>query len=104
MQIIYVHMMISISHERSRFRSRIRHGSSVVCDGELQNPSELDAVNCNKVILYLASSTSNRSENPVSDVLNKLDQAEKKGYAAIRGEHTGFQVLWNAADRLGPIT
>ena len=60
----------------------------VVCDGELQNPvSELDAVNCNKVILYLASSTSNRSENPVSDVLNKLDQAEKKGYAAIREEH-----------------
>jgi len=60
----------------------------VVCDGELQNPvSELDAVNCSEVILYLASSTSNRSENPVSDILNKLDQAEKKGYAAIREEH-----------------
>jgi len=58
------------------------------CDGELLNPvSQLLARNCGKVELYVASSTSNRSEDPIQDVLSRLDEAEKKGWEALRDEH-----------------
>ena len=67
----------------------------IVCDGELLNPvSQLLARNCGEVILYLASSTSNRSEDPVREVLKLLDAAEAKGYEALREEHVkDFSVL-----------
>lgn len=60
----------------------------VVCDGELHNPvSQLLTRNCSEVIMYLASSTSNRSEDPTSEVFRLLDAAEKKGYNALLEEH-----------------
>lgn len=60
----------------------------VVCDGELRNPvTQLLARNCTEVMLYLASSTSNRAADPVSEVFIRLDAAEMKGYEALRGEH-----------------
>ncbi len=60
----------------------------VVCDGELLNPvSQLLARNCSEVVLYLASSTSNRSDDPVSEVFQRLDAAEKKGYETLCEEH-----------------
>lgn len=60
----------------------------IVCDGELQNPvSQLLARNCGEVILYVASSTSNRTEDPVKEVISRLDEAERKGYTALRKDH-----------------
>ena len=60
----------------------------ITCDGRLDNPvSQLLARGCSEVVLYLASSTSNRSDNPLQDVLGRLNAAEKKGYAALRQEH-----------------
>ncbi|HEX2947382.1 MAG TPA: glycoside hydrolase family 95 protein, partial [Clostridia bacterium] len=72
----------------------------VVCDGELRNPvSQLLARNCGEVLLYLASSTSNRSENPAAEVLKKLDAAEQKGYANLLGEHVSdFSALMNRCE------
>ncbi len=67
------------------------------CDGELLNPvSQLLVRNCTEVTFYLASSTSNRSEDPVSEVLQKLEAAHKKGYEALREEHVkDFSALMN---------
>lgn len=66
------------------FASAVR----VICDGELINPvSSLLARNCSEVLLYVASSTSNRSDNSGEDVLKRLNAAEKKGYAALREDH-----------------
>ncbi len=63
-------------------------GVRVVCDGRLENPvSQLLARECSEVIIYLASSTSNRAENPSGEVINILNQAQKKGYEAIKKEH-----------------
>ncbi len=60
----------------------------IVCDGELQNPfSQLLARNCGEVLLYLASSTSNHTDDPTAEVLKMLDAAEQKGYDALREEH-----------------
>lgn len=60
----------------------------VVCDGELLNPeSQLLARDCGEVVLYLASSTSNRSADPAANVLSKLNAAQAKGYGAIRAAH-----------------
>ncbi len=60
----------------------------VECDGELVNPvSQLIARNCSEVVLYLASSTSNRTHEPVKEVFRLLDQAQKKGYKSLRQEH-----------------
>ncbi len=60
----------------------------VVCNGELLNPvSQLLTRNCSEVKLYLASSTSNRSQDPVREVLRLLDEAEMKGYEALLKEH-----------------
>jgi alpha-L-fucosidase 2 len=77
----------------------------VVCDGELQNPvSQLLARNCTEVLLYLASSTSNRDKDPISEVLKRLDAAQAKGYAALRAEHVkDFSYLMNRCTLdLGP--
>ncbi|ADQ45470.1 Alpha-L-fucosidase [Caldicellulosiruptor kronotskyensis 2002] len=77
----------------------------VVCDGKLQNPvSQLLARNCGEVILYLASSTTNRSEDPVSEVFRLLDAAEKKGYVALREEHINdfSNLMWRCVLDLGP--
>ena len=60
----------------------------VACNGELINPvSQLLARNCGEVLLYVASSTSNRSGDPIADVFNRLDAAEKIGYMALCEEH-----------------
>ncbi|MGE5613723.1 MAG: glycosyl hydrolase family 95 catalytic domain-containing protein [Bacillota bacterium] len=62
----------------------------IVCDGELLNPvSQLLARGCGEVIIYLASSTSNRSDDPAAEVFRRLDEAEKKGYEVLKKEHVG---------------
>ena len=69
----------------------------VLCDGELLNPvSQLLARNCSEVVLYLASSTSNRSTDPAADVMVCLDAAQAKGYHALRTAHIAdFSALMN---------
>ena len=60
----------------------------LACDGEIVNPvSQLAARNCTDAVIYLASSTANRSDDPKAEVLARLDAAVKKGYEAIRAEH-----------------
>ena len=60
----------------------------VVCDGELRNPvSQLLARNCGEVLLFLASSTTNRADDPVSQAHGRLEAAERRGYEALREEH-----------------
>ncbi len=68
-----------------------------VCDGELRNPvSQLLVRNSGDVVMYVASSTSNRTEDTTAEVLGLLDAAEKKGYAALREEHIkDFSSLMN---------
>ncbi len=66
------------------FASAVR----VVCDGELRNPvSELLARDCSEVMLFLASSTSNRASDPAAEVLKLLNEAEREGYDKLREEH-----------------
>jgi alpha-L-fucosidase 2 len=68
----------------TRFAVAVR----VACDGELRNPvSQLLARGCGEVTMYVASSTSNRSEDCVAEAIARLDAAELKGYAALRDEH-----------------
>ncbi len=77
----------------------------IICDGELRNPvSQLLVRNSSTVVIYIASSTSNRSEDPAAEVLRHLDAAEKKGYEALREEHTAdFSALMNRCELdLGP--
>ena len=77
----------------------------VTCDGELKNPvSQLLARNCSEVILYLTSSTSNRSDDPAGDVVSRLDAAQKEGFDAIKAAHVAdFSALMNrCALYLGP--
>ena len=63
-------------------------GVRVVCDGELTNPSsQLLARNCSEVVMYVASSTSNRVDEPASEVQKRLTAAEKTGISALREEH-----------------
>jgi len=63
-------------------------GVRVVCDGTLENPvSQLLARNSSEVLMYVASSTSNRSEDPVAEVLERLAGAEERGFAALKAEH-----------------
>ncbi len=60
----------------------------VECDGNLVNPvSQLSAEGCSEVTIYLASSTSNRCQDPEREVLDRLCQAGEKGYIAIREDH-----------------
>lgn len=77
----------------------------VVCDGELKNPvSQLHARGCTEVVLYLASSTSNRADNPTAAVLANLDRAEKQGFTNLRTEHVAdFSALMRRCQLdLGP--
>ncbi|MFH1513639.1 MAG: glycoside hydrolase family 95 protein [Bacillota bacterium] len=77
----------------------------VVCDGELLNPvSQLLARGCGEVVLYLASSTTNRTSDPPGDVLRKLDAAQAKGYEAIRAAHVAdfFSFMNRCSLDLGP--
>ena len=69
----------------------------VQCDGDLLNPcSQLLARNCSEVILYLASSTSNRTDDPTADVITRLDAAQAKGFDALHAEHVAdFSALMN---------
>lgn len=69
----------------------------VFCDGELLNPaSQLLARNCSEVVLYLASSTSNRSDDPAGDVMKLLDAAQNEGFHALRAAHIAdFSALMN---------
>jgi alpha-L-fucosidase 2 len=67
-----------------RFATAVR----VVCDGDLLNPSsQLLARNCGEVILYLASSTSNRSDDPVGSVLQRLDEAVRTRFDSLKSAH-----------------
>ncbi len=60
----------------------------ILCDGEILDPvSQLLVRNAGEVIMYAASSTSNRVEDPTSEVMRRLDNAEKKGYTALRMDH-----------------
>ncbi len=69
----------------------------VFCDGELLNPaSQLLARNCSEVVLYLASSTSNRSDDPAGDVTDRLNTAQAESFDALRAAHiTDFSALMN---------
>ncbi len=69
----------------------------ILSDGEIQNPtSQLLVRNGGDVTLYVASSTSNRTDDPVKEVLSRLDDAENKGYSEIRKEHVNdFSALMN---------
>ncbi len=63
-------------------------GVRVVTDGMLENCfTRLAAKNAGKVIIYLASATSNRTDDCVNQVREQLNRAEAKGYANIRKEH-----------------
>jgi alpha-L-fucosidase 2 len=76
--------MMSGADSKVEFAAAFR----MVCDGEIVNPvSQLLARNCSEVIIYLATSTTNRNPNPAADVLARLDAAQKKGYEAIRADH-----------------
>ncbi len=86
----------------TKFAAAFRMG----CDGELVNPvSELYAQNSSCVTLYLASSTSNRADDPKGEVLSRLDAAWKKGYDALKAEHIAdFSALMNRCEMdLGEI-
>jgi alpha-L-fucosidase 2 len=77
----------------------------VVCDGQLENPvSQLLVRNSSDVVMYIASSTSNRSQEPVKEVIRCLDAAVRKGYDALREEHIAdFSALMDrCALDLGP--
>ena len=58
------------------------------CDGELINPiTSLLARDCSEVILYLAATTSNRTDDLLADIYKRLDLAREKGYPALYQEH-----------------
>lgn len=60
----------------------------IVCDGEILDPvSQLLVRNSGEVVIYVASSTTNRVKDPVKEVMMRLDNAEKTGYAALRTDH-----------------
>lgn len=60
----------------------------VSCDGVMQNPvSQLLARDCSEVVLYLASSTTNRCADPAAEVLERLERAQKQGYAKLYADH-----------------
>ena len=75
-------------------------GFCMHCDGELENAvSELIAHKSSCVVLFLAASTSNRSETPREDVLLRLEAAAKKGYEAILADHiTDFRSLMDRCE------
>jgi alpha-L-fucosidase 2 len=78
---------------------------SVLCDGELLNPiSQLLARNCSEVVLYLASSTSNRSDDPAGDVMGLLDAAQAEGFNTLRAAHISdfFALMNRCVLNLGP--
>lgn len=79
--------------EEIEFATAVR----VVCDGRLIDPvSQLLTRDCTEVVLYAASSTSNRSDNCVEDVLTRLDLAEQKGFEPLKEEHVkDFYSLMN---------
>ncbi|MBD5394613.1 MAG: glycoside hydrolase family 95 protein [Lachnospiraceae bacterium] len=70
-------------------------GLRVITDGELENPSsQLLCRNANEVILLLAASTTNRSEDPRKTVLEILDAASKKSYDTLLAEHLAdFEIM-----------
>jgi alpha-L-fucosidase 2 len=60
----------------------------VASDGTLESAvSGLSARGCGEVVIFVASSTTNRSADPAADALGRLDAAEHAGYAALREEH-----------------
>lgn len=77
----------------------------LVCDGVVENPvSQLLARACSEVMLYVSSATTNRCADPGTDVLFRLDEAERKGVDAIRGDHAlDFASLMSRCElELGP--
>lgn len=72
-------------------------GVRVVCNGALENPvSQLLARDCDEVLIYLASETGNRTSQAAADVLKRLDDAQEKGYEALKASHVAdFSRLMN---------
>lgn len=67
----------------------------VVCDGKILNPvTQLLVRNAQNVKVYLAAATSNRCQDPLADVLARLDVAQAKGYARLRQEHVQDFSAW----------
>lgn len=63
-------------------------GVKMVCDGVCQDAgSQLVAQDSSEVVLYVASATSNRFQDPARTVLERLEHAQRKGYEAIRADH-----------------
>jgi len=86
---------------KTEFATAVR----IKCDGKLLNPvSQLLARNCGEVILYVTSSTSNRTSDYRNSVFARLDEAEKKGFRKLREEHIAdFSNLMNRCGLyLGP--
>ncbi len=79
------HTILMLGHDAEvKFAAAVR----VLCDGDLLNPaSQLLARNCSEVVLYLASSTSNRSDDPVGDAMELLQAAQAEGFNALRAAH-----------------
>ena len=96
------HTILMQGHDaRVQFAAAVR----VLCDGVLLNPvSQLLARNCSEVVLYLASSTSNRSDDPAGNVMELLDAAQAEGFHALRAAHTAdFSALMHRCVlNLGP--
>lgn len=69
----------------------------IAADGEVENAvSQLAAKNSSQVVIYLASATTNRVDDPVTDVLKRLDAAERRGFDALLEEHArDFSSLMN---------
>lgn len=77
----------------------------VVCDGVMQNPvSQLLARGCSEVVIYLASSTTNRCADPAAEVLGRLEAAQQKGYGKLYADHAqDFSSLMSRCELdLGP--
>jgi alpha-L-fucosidase 2 len=69
----------------------------IVCDGAIHDAaSQLLVRGASEVLLYVATATSNRVEDPVADVMRRLDAAEAKGYERLRQDHIAdFSALMN---------
>lgn len=94
--------VMSGSEAGTRFAAAVR----MECDGEtLSTASRLSCRESSCVTLYLASATSNRTENPRAEALRLTEAAAKKGYERILRDHTAdFAALMERCEiDLGPV-
>lgn len=77
-------LIIKGNASETGFASAVR----MVTDGKLFDPySQLITRNASEVCLYLAGATTNRADNPEAEVIRLIDNAEKKGFSALKAEH-----------------